>query len=117
VEEIRMRAGGSSSMPHKQNPVDAINALAAADVCHAVAGGLTGARAHERERAVGAWHAERALVPLVFQTAAASMEAVGRGLAGVEVDTARVAEHAGADRADTSQLIDRVLAAHRSLEP
>jgi len=113
IEEIRMRAGGSSSMPHKQNPVDALNALAAADVCHAVAGGVTAARPHERERAVGAWHAEWALVPMVFETAAACVAAVGRALAGLEVDTARMAELAGAARADTSHLIDLVLAAHR----
>lgn len=51
--------GGSSTLPHKRNPVAAVSAAAAA----AQAPGLlatvaAAAAAHEHERAAGAWHAE-----------------------------------------------------------
>lgn len=52
-------AGGSSSMPHKHNPVAAISARAAAmQVPGLVSTLLHAAGSHELERAAGAWHAE-----------------------------------------------------------
>jgi 3-carboxy-cis,cis-muconate cycloisomerase len=51
--------GGSSTLPHKRNPVAAISARAAAiTVPGLVAALLSAASAHEYERAAGAWHAE-----------------------------------------------------------
>lgn len=114
VDEIEVRAGSSSSMPGKRNPVDAVAAVAAAEVCHALAAGITGAKAHERERAIGTWHAESAMVPPVFQAAAASVAAIGRCVASIEVDVTRMAASTAGGAADGSLLIDRVLAAHRA---
>ncbi|KEZ78612.1 adenylosuccinate lyase family protein [Salinisphaera hydrothermalis] len=56
-------AGGSSSMPHKANPVGSARIRAAARQIHAAVGTLHGAGAQAHERAFGEWHAEWA--PLV----------------------------------------------------
>ncbi len=50
--------GGSSSMPHKHNPVAAISARACALRTPALAATLFAAMAQEQERAAGAWHSE-----------------------------------------------------------
>ena len=51
-------AGGSSTMPHKRNPVAAISAAACAAQAPGLVATLLGAMAHEHERAAGSWHAE-----------------------------------------------------------
>ncbi|MGW0878357.1 3-carboxy-cis,cis-muconate cycloisomerase [Streptomyces sp. NPDC002671] len=50
--------GGSSAMPHKQNPVRATLIAAAARQAPALAAVLLGALTAEDERPAGAWHAE-----------------------------------------------------------
>ncbi|HEY7593330.1 MAG TPA: 3-carboxy-cis,cis-muconate cycloisomerase [Actinophytocola sp.] len=58
VSESAEGAGGSSTMPHKQNPVAAISARAAALQAPGMVSTLLTAMAHEHQRAAGAWHAE-----------------------------------------------------------
>lgn len=66
--------GGSSTLPHKNNPVAAISAVASAMRAPALVASLLGAMAHEHERAAGPWQAEwRPLCEL--------LEAVGSGAA------------------------------------
>lgn len=109
--EIRVRAGASSSMSDKRNPVDAIRAEAAAEVARTAAAGLVSAPGHALERGVGPWHAEWALLPIALQSAGAAAEAIDRCLASLEITaTEQLQEPVGSD------LIDRVLAAHRGLE-
>ena len=84
--EITTRAGGSSTAAGKRNPIDAMRAMAAAEVCLGVATVVTHAKPHELERGLGSWHAEWFAIPLVFQTAAAAMEAVGAALSSLEVE-------------------------------
>jgi 3-carboxy-cis,cis-muconate cycloisomerase len=50
--------GGSSTLPHKRNPVLAVTAAACARRVYQLAGTLQAAMAQEHERAAGAWHAE-----------------------------------------------------------
>ena len=50
--------GGSSTMPHKQNPVGSILTLACARRAQAAADLLTGSLVQEHERAAGAWQSE-----------------------------------------------------------
>jgi 3-carboxy-cis,cis-muconate cycloisomerase len=57
-EAAEATGGGSSAMPHKQNPVAATLVRACAPRVQAQAGVLLGAMAAEHERAAGAWHAE-----------------------------------------------------------
>jgi 3-carboxy-cis,cis-muconate cycloisomerase len=84
--EITTRAGGSSAAAGKRNPIDAMRAMAAAEVCLGVSTIITHSKPHELERGLGGWHAEWFALPLVFQTAAAAMEAVGSALASLEVE-------------------------------
>ena len=84
--EITTRAGGSSAAAGKRNPIDAMRATAAAEVCLGVATVITHAKPHELERGLGSWHAEWFAVPLVFQTAGAAMEAIGAALASLDVE-------------------------------
>ncbi len=78
--EITTRAGGSSAATGKRNPIDAMRAMAAAEVCLGCSTVITHAKPHELERGLGSWHAEWFAVPLVFQTAGAAMEAIGAAL-------------------------------------
>ncbi len=58
VRESAPDAGGSSTLPHKQNPVAAISAGAAARQAPGLVSTLFAAMAQEHQRAAGAWHAE-----------------------------------------------------------
>jgi 3-carboxy-cis,cis-muconate cycloisomerase len=50
--------GGSSTLPHKRNPILAVTAAACARRVPSLAQTLQAAMAQEHERAAGAWHAE-----------------------------------------------------------
>ena len=86
-------AGGSSTMPHKRNPVGSTLARACALQVHAQASVLTAALPGELERAAGAWHAEwdaqSAALALTGGAAAAIRGVVER----LEVDAARMREN------------------------
>lgn len=82
--------GGSSTLPHKRNPVDALFALAAARKAVALVPVLLGAMEQEHERAAGAWHAEWTCLPELFVLAAGAVERVAAALATLEVDAARM---------------------------
>ncbi|MFN0089092.1 MAG: lyase family protein [Acidimicrobiales bacterium] len=85
IGELRLRAGRSSSMAHKRNPIDSARALAAADACRGVASVVTGARPYELERSLGAWHAEWFAAPLAFAAAAACVAAAADAVASIEL--------------------------------
>lgn len=110
VGELRERApGGSSAMDHKQNPIAAITARAAAAQAPGLVATLLAAGSPELQRGAGSWHAEwPALLSLLRYTGGAASrlwtaldldidtEAMARNLARLEgtVDTADVG-HAG----------------------
>jgi 3-carboxy-cis,cis-muconate cycloisomerase len=50
--------GGSSTLPHKRNPVTAVLVVAATRRAPGLVATLLGSMAQEQERATGAWHAE-----------------------------------------------------------
>ena len=52
------RRGGSSTLPHKNNPVAAISAVACAARAPGLVATLLAAMVQEHERAAGAWHSE-----------------------------------------------------------
>lgn len=65
-------SGGSSTMPHKRNPVAAVAAIAGARQAPGLVATLLGAMDHEHQRAAGAWHAEwRPLTELLRSTGSA----------------------------------------------
>ena len=115
IAEVRVRSGRSSSMAEKRNPIDAIRAVAAAEACTGAASMVAGARSSELDRGVGGWHVEWLALPLVFQTAAASVEAMTTCLQSLEVDSGQMASRAGAAPALDPRLIDRVVAAFEEM--
>jgi 3-carboxy-cis,cis-muconate cycloisomerase len=90
VGEVREPAeGGSSTMPHKRNPVGSTLARACAAGAQA-AGEVLVRSVHEHERATGAWQAEwRALSEALALTGGAAAW-MRETLEGLEVDTERM---------------------------
>jgi adenylosuccinate lyase len=113
IGEVRFRAGLSSSMPHKANPIDAMRALAAAEAAAGVASVVTRGSPQALERGLGAWHAEAFAVPMVFHTVGAALEATACGLEDLEPDPARMAANLKGDAAAETEiaaaLVDRLL--------
>ncbi|MGH2485901.1 MAG: lyase family protein, partial [Ktedonobacterales bacterium] len=85
--------GGSSTMPRKRNPTDAIAAVAAARLALGTVPVLLGAMAQEHERAAGAWQAEWAALPDLFRYTSGAALRMRRSLEGLEVDAARMRAH------------------------
>jgi 3-carboxy-cis,cis-muconate cycloisomerase len=119
IAEVSMRPGGSSSMVDKRNPIDAVRAVAASAACLTAGAALRTGRGHELERGVGGWHLEWWAVPLVFQAAAASVEAIETALGSLEVHSermrSRTEEIDAATLAIAAELIAKVLAATREI--
>lgn len=85
--------GGSSTMPHKRNPIASVIALAAAHRVPGLTAAFLSQMVQEHERAAGAWQAEWPTVAAVIQStgvALASMAEVAEGLA---VDPKRMREN------------------------
>jgi 3-carboxy-cis,cis-muconate cycloisomerase len=82
--------GGSSAMPHKQNPVDATLALASARLAIGLVPTVLAAMAQEHERAAGAWQAEWEALPRLFCAAGGAVRRVAHVVAGLQVDAARM---------------------------
>ncbi|HEX8732255.1 MAG TPA: 3-carboxy-cis,cis-muconate cycloisomerase [Ktedonobacterales bacterium] len=80
--------GGSSAMPQKRNPVNAMLAQAAARLALGVAPVILSALPQEHERAVGGWQAEWEALPRLFRYTAGAVERTHDALDGLEVDTA-----------------------------
>jgi len=75
--------GGSSTMPHKRNPIGSTLTLAAAQRVPELVATFLSAMVQEHERAAGGWQAEWPVVAGVIQSAglaAASMAEVAEGL-------------------------------------
>jgi 3-carboxy-cis,cis-muconate cycloisomerase len=82
--------GGSSAVPHKANPVAAVEILAAVRGANAQAGVLLGTMLQEHERAAGAWQAEWHAVSELFRLAGGATSRLARLLAFLEVDAERM---------------------------
>jgi 3-carboxy-cis,cis-muconate cycloisomerase len=116
IGEVTVRPGSSSSMPQKQNPLDAIRAVAAARACAGAISMMTTGSGHELDRAIGGWHVEWMALPLVFQTAGAAVEAMETCIRSLRVDREEMSANAGPDSPLVPSVqIERVLAAYDRL--
>ena len=82
--------GGSSTMPHKRNPVGAAIALAAAVRVPALVATMLSAAVQEHERGLGNWLAEWDTLPEIVLLAAGALDTMANVVEGIEVDIARM---------------------------
>ena len=82
--------GGSSTMPHKRNPIAAASALAAATIAPNLAATILAAQVQEHERAAGAWQAEWPIFPALALTVSGALAAVVDIAEGIEIDRERM---------------------------
>src|SRR5882672_1453552 len=82
--------GGSSTMPHKRNPVAAATALAAATMAPNLAATIFAAQVQDHERSAGPWHAEWPTLPTLLLVTSGALAAIVDIAEGLEVDEARM---------------------------
>jgi 3-carboxy-cis,cis-muconate cycloisomerase len=85
--------GGSSTMPHKRNPVAAAGALAASTMAPNLAATIFAAQVQEHERSAGPWHAEWPTLPTLMLVTSGALAATVDISEGLEVDTARMRQN------------------------
>jgi 3-carboxy-cis,cis-muconate cycloisomerase len=90
--------GGSSTMPHKRNPVAAASALAAATMAPNLAATIFAAQVQDHERSAGPWHAEWPTLPMLLLVTSGALAATVDIAEGLEVDAARMRLNLGATR-------------------
>ena len=83
--------GGSSTMPHKRNPVACAVVLAAATRVPGLAATMFSAMVQENERGLGGWHAEWETLPDIFQLTGGALHHLADTVSGLEIDAARMA--------------------------
>ena len=82
--------GGSSTMPHKRNPVAAASALGAATMAPNLAATILAAQVQDHERSAGPWHAEWPTLPTLLLVTSGALAAIVDIAEGLEVDAARM---------------------------
>jgi 3-carboxy-cis,cis-muconate cycloisomerase len=82
--------GGSSTMPHKRNPVAAASILAAAAMAPNLAATIFAAQVQEHERSAGPWHAEWPTLPALMLVTSGAVAAIVDLAEGLEVDVLRM---------------------------
>ena len=82
--------GGSSTMPHKRNPVSASVALASATRAPGLVATLLAAMGQEHERGLGGWQAEWETLPELVRVAGGAARSIADALDGLVVDVERM---------------------------
>lgn len=85
--------GGSSTMPHKRNPVGCAVALTAAVRVPSLVSTMLAGMVQEHERALGGWQAEWNSLPEIFQLTAGALRQMQQVAAGLVVDAAQMREN------------------------
>jgi 3-carboxy-cis,cis-muconate cycloisomerase len=82
--------GGSSTMPHKRNPVAAASALGCATMAPQLAATIFAAQVQDHERSAGPWHAEWPTLPQLMLVTSGALAAIVDIAEGLDVDAARM---------------------------
>ena len=82
--------GGSSTMPHKRNPVACAAILANSTRLPHLAATIVSAMVQEHERSAGLWHSEWDVLVEIMQLTGGSLEKTISLIEGLEVDEARM---------------------------
>ena len=85
--------GGSSTMPHKRNPVGSAVLISAATRVPGLLGTLFSAMPQEHERSLGLWHAEWETLPQICCLVAGALAQALNIAQGLEVDAQRMAQN------------------------
>jgi len=85
--------GGSSTMPHKRNPVGAAVLISAATRVPGLVATMFGAMPQEHERSLGLWHAEWETLPEICCLVSGALQQALLVSQGLEVDAARMAKN------------------------
>ena len=104
--------GGSSTLPHKRNPVAAVAAIAGAEQAPALVASLLAAMIQEHERAAGSWHAEWKPLTELLQIVGSAAAWIRDCLEHLEIDAEKM--RSNVDLTGGLLLAERVVAA---LEP
>jgi len=85
--------GGSSTMPHKRNPIASILTLAAANRVPGLTAAFLSQMVQEHERAAGGWQAEWPTVASVIQSTGVGLASMAEVAEGLSVDPKRMREN------------------------
>jgi 3-carboxy-cis,cis-muconate cycloisomerase len=85
--------GGSSTLPHKRNPVTSAVVLAAAVRVPGLVSSMLSAIVQEHERGLGGWHAEWESLPEIISLTGGALHHLTEAVSGLEIDSARMAEN------------------------
>jgi 3-carboxy-cis,cis-muconate cycloisomerase len=118
IDELRENSaggrGGSSSMPHKRNPVNCAVILANTTRVPGLVSTILAAMVQEDERGLGGWQAEWETLPEIIGLAGGALHHLHAAIAGLEVNRERMRENLEATRgliyaeAVTIRLAERV---------
>ncbi|MFM8466083.1 MAG: 3-carboxy-cis,cis-muconate cycloisomerase [Oxalobacteraceae bacterium] len=89
-EPVAHGRGGSSTMPHKRNPVGCAAVLAACVRVPALVSTMLSAMAQEHERALGGWQAEWDTLPQIAELAGTALTQLRRVVEGLGADASRM---------------------------
>jgi 3-carboxy-cis,cis-muconate cycloisomerase len=93
AESTVLGKGGSSAMPQKHNPVEAMMTLASARLATGIVPVLLAAMANEHERAVGGWQAEWVAIPNLFRHTSSAVARVRNLVGELQVNPDRMKQN------------------------
>jgi 3-carboxy-cis,cis-muconate cycloisomerase len=118
LEPAESGRGGSSTLPHKRNPVGSAVVLAAAIRVPALVSTMLTAMVQEHERGLGGWHAEWETLPEIFLLAAGALAHMAQVVDGLEVSEEHMTYNLGATHGlILSEAIAIALAKHIGRSP
>ena len=85
--------GGSSTMPHKRNPVTSAVILSAATRVPALVSTMLSAMVQEDERGLGGWHAEWETLPEIVQLSGGALHHLTEILPGLEINLRKMRDN------------------------